>query len=158
MLCIDQGYTDAESVCWNETFGWHLDGLLVFQLNEKHFEVIPLLSEVADNKVVLPEIQLAFDRVDGGWTWKQSTLGPINAMFHSVHMHHMDAQTKADVEASVDVLGGVVSLCLGTLYAKLSNPLTTYEVCQARPAKVKLKGEKVVKIYKHATVGYLEIV
>ena len=158
MLCVDRGYTDFESLCWCERFGWHMDGLLLFQSDEKHFEVVPLLSEVKDRKVVLPEMQLAFDRVEGGWTWKKSTLGPINACFHEVHIRRMDNESKAEVDDAVEWLGGVISLCLGTLYEKLSNPLTTYNVFPAKPAKMKMKGNKVVKIYKQATVGHLEIV
>lgn len=157
-LCIDQGYTNDEAHGWCEYMGWQLNGLLLFQLNAQHFEVIPLASEYSNRGLTLPEVQLAYDRVDGGWAFKQSSLGPVNALFHEPHMRRMDEQGRDDATHAVEWLGSVVSLCLGTLYKKLSNPLTTYNVFPAKEARVKLKGDKIVKIYRPATVGHLEII
>lgn len=157
-LCVDQGYQSPDTRVWCERLLWNLEGLLLFQRDAQRFEVIPLAAWSKDRSVVLPEIQLAFKRTDGGWSWEKSTLGPVNAVFHDTYIDRMDAEGVAAVDDAVDTLGNAISLCLGTLYTKLTNPLTTYNVTLAKDAKVKRRGDKVVKIYRPATVGSLEIV
>lgn len=158
MLCVDQGYTDDESQGWCETFKWQLDGMLVFQADSKYFEVIPLLRLTINPMIILPEIQISFKLGPDGWSWFRSKLGPVNAMLHEVLIRRMDKGDDVYVDEAVNWLGNVISLCLGTFLAKISDPLTTYNIVEAKPAKVKTVNGKTVKVYRHATVGYAEVV
>jgi hypothetical protein len=155
-FCVDVGYGGDHFDPWFLKTRWDLQGTLLFQLDSKTFDVIPLARANRRN-LVMGDMQLHFQLNDSGWTFERANTGPVNALFHDALLDLIDADAMPDVQANIEHLGNCMSLYLGS-YWRYIQTRGTWDIHPAKAAKLKVRNGKVKKMYKPGTVGYKEFV
>jgi len=154
-FCVDVDYTGGDFEPWFELTTWTLEGALIFQPAPDSFDVIPLAVETARGEIVLPEIQLHFELIDGKWTWSKATTGPVNSMFHDYFIDKIEDCDQPDVHEAINDLGNVVNLYLGTYWEHMLKP-GIWAIYPSRAPKQKVRNGKVRKTYKPGSAGFKE--
>lgn len=155
-LCIEQGYVRNDTAAWFEKMKWRIDGVLLFQLSNNEFEVIPLLMETGRQIIVMPEIQLHFTFNDR-WVWEKATTGPVNNLFHNVFCRAFDTDAEQQFTEDIEYLGNLVSLYLGSYYVHINNP-GHWAIHLAKEPKLKIKNGVTKKTYRDGTTGYTQFI
>jgi hypothetical protein len=153
--CFDIGQGGYGIDPWIDTH-WYLQGAIVFQYNERVFDVIPLLLEAEREQLCLPEMQLHYVLSDDGWTWSKAVTGPVNALFHDAFLDYMREQDREQVYEAINILGNHVSSYLGAYWSWLHRAPGRWLIRPAKEPRVKTKNGKVKKIYDEGTLGYKE--
>jgi len=154
-FCVDQDMDAPILGDWIGGCPWSLEGLLVYQYDDKTFDTIPLVRQMSGGNSVMPEVQMHFTLTPEGWIWQKSKTGHVNSYFHDVMIRMLPDQDRLD--DSIAYLGSVINACLGSYLDYINRP-GKWQICVAREPKLKLKNGKVKKLYREGSVGYKQFV
>lgn len=152
-FCIDTEQVHEANVF--QTQRWYLMGAMIWVPDETSFEVIPLVME-SNQTVILPEIQLHFEFIEGVWTWRKAVTGFVNPLFYDGFISTTTPEEQAAIQSATEYLGNVMNLYIGS-YLQYIQQAGKWVTCAAKAAKYKMnKDGKITKVYKAATAGYSE--